>query len=408
MKVFQINGGVFGSTGRIMFDIAEAARQQGHAVLCAAPVTSTNRSKQPKEPYYPIGTYYGRCLSVALARITGLEGCFAVWPTYRLIQTIKKFQPDVLHLHSIHNSYLNLPMLFSYIKRNSIPVVWTLHDCWAFTGHCPYFDMARCEKWKTGCRRCPQYKSYPASILDNAAMMYRLKKKWFLGVQNLTILTPSQWLADLTAQSFLQGYPVQVIPNGIDLSVFKPTASDFRKKYHCEDKLLLLGCAFGWEERKGLDVFLELVKRLDQRYQIVLVGMDPRTAARLPEKMIPIPRTQDPRQLAGLYSTADVFVNPTREDNYPTVNMEAIACGTPVVTFRTGGSPESILPGCGAVVEKNDLDAMETTIRELAGWKTAGKGNFSIQAKHFDRKRCYQYIVERYDYVHKRKKKDDH
>lgn len=371
MRIFQINGGVFGSTGRIMFGIAEMARQQGHEVLCAAPITSTNRRQQPKDPYIKIGSYYGRCLNVLLARLTGLEGHFAVLPTLKLLAVIKRFAPDVLHLHSIHNSYLNLSMLFRFIKKHKIRVVWTLHDCWAFTGHCPHYEMVGCEQWKTNCKHCSLYRDYPISYIDNARIMHKCKKKWFLGIEDLTIVTPSQWLVDQVGQSFLKEYPIRVINNGIDTSIFKPTPSDFREKYHCKNKRIVLGVAFEWGIKKGLDVFIELAKRLDERFQIVLVGTNDQVDQQLPDNIISIHKTQDQHELAKIYTAADVFANPTREDNYPTVNLEAVACGTPVLTFKSGGSPECICENSGVVVEKDDVDAFEREILRItaAEWQ---------------------------------------
>lgn len=396
MKIFQINGGVFGSTGKIMFDIAETARQEGHEVLCAAPITSTNRNKQPGQPYLKIGSFYGRCLNVLLTRLTGCEGCFAVLPTLQLLKQIDQFQPDVLHIHSIHNSYLNIPMLFRYIKRNNTRVVWTLHDCWAFTGHCAHFDMIGCDKWKTGCRNCPQYQSYPKTYWDNSRIMYVLKQKWFRGVQDLTIVTPSHWLAGIVKQSFLGHYPVKVIHNGIDLSVFQPRESDFRKRYGCEEKIVLLGVAFGWGKGKGLDVFVELGERLDDRYQIVLVGTDEQVEKELPQSIIAIRRTQNQQELAEIYTTADVFVNPTREDNYPTVNMEALACGTPVITFNTGGSPEMLDEACGAVVGKDDVDALEKQIKALCAERNGRSGYCLEKSKSFEARRKFRDVIELY------------
>ena len=396
MKIFQINGAVFGSTGKIMFGIAEAAEAQGHTVLCAAPITKTNRYANPSREYIKIGTYYGRCASVLLSRLTGLDGCFAVFATARLLQQMKRFSPDVVHLHNIHGSYLNLPMLFRYLKKSGVRVVWTLHDCWAFTGHCPHYDMVGCQKWKTACFDCPQFREYPKSYVDNAKWMHRLKKRWFLGFKDLTIITPSHWLAGEVRQSFLGVYPVHVIQNGINLDVFKPTPSDFRSKYHCEGKCILLGVAFGWSKRKGLDVFIELAKRLDERFRIVLVGTDANVERQLPDNVISIRQTQNQRELAEIYTAADVFVNPTREDTYPTVNMEAIACGTPVLTFRAGGSPEIPDATCGIVVAKDDVAALEREI--LAIYKTTpfSRQACLLRAKQFDEVERYKSIVAQY------------
>ena len=226
--------------------------------------------------------------------------------------------------------------------------------------------MAKCDKWKTGCFECPNHRYYPDTYVDRTQKMYNLKKEWFCGVKNMTIVTPSQWLADLVGQSFLKDYPVKVINNGIDLDIFKPTDSDIRKKYGCEDSFVLLGVAFDWGVKKGLDVFIELAEKLDDSYKIILVGTNDEIDKTLPKNIISIHRTQNQRELAQVYSAADLFVNPTREENYPTVNMEALACGTPVLTFRTGGSPEIIDRTCGSVVDCNDTVAMINEIVRIS------------------------------------------
>ena len=366
MRIVQINGGAKGSTGKIMMGIAEVARAQGHEVMCASPITTTNRDAGKNCGYYRIGTFFSRRVSVALARLTGFNGCFAWVATLRLLKKIDAFKPDILHLHNLHDSYINLPMLFGYIKKRNLSVVWTLHDCWAFTGQCPHFTIAKCDKWKTGCHDCPQYRAYPASCYDNTKTMWRLKRKWFCGVENLTVVTPSRWLAELVKESFLKEYPVHVINNGIDLRVFRPTPSDFRRRYGISpEKHIVLGVSFAWGVRKGLDCFVALASRLDERYQIVLVGTDEQVDRQLPPSIISIHRTQDQKELAEIYTAADVFVNPSREENYPTVNMEAIACGTPVITFNTGGSPEMLDEKTGVVVPVDDIAAMEKVIERI-------------------------------------------
>ena len=398
MKIFQINGGVFGSTGKIMFDIAETARQEGHEVLCAAPITSTNRNKQPGQPYLKIGSFYGRCLNVLLTRLTGCEGCFAVLPTLQLLKQIDQFQPDVLHIHSIHNSYLNIPMLFRYIKRNNIRVVWTLHDCWAFTGHCAHFDMIGCEKWKTGCRNCPQYQSYPKTYRDNSKVMYTLKKKWFQGIRDLTIVTPSNWLAGLVKQSFLHEYPVHVIPNGIDLSIFQPRESDFRRRIHCEEKKIVLGVSFVWIQKKGLDVFIELARRLGEQYQIVLVGTDEQVEKQLPDNIIAIRRTQNQQELAEIYTAADVFVNPSVEETMGLVTVEALACGTPAVVFNKTAVPEVVDENCGIVVEAGDIEALIMAIMKVDDFaERNGRSGYCLEkSKSFEARRKFRDIIELY------------
>jgi putative colanic acid biosynthesis glycosyltransferase len=398
MRVVQINGGAKGSTGKIMMGIAEVARAQGHEVMCASPITTTNRDAGEDCGYYRIGTFNSRRVNVALARITGFNGCFAWFETYKLLKKIDEFKPDIIHLHNLHDSYINLPMLFSYIKKHNVPTVWTLHDCWAFTGQCPHFTMVKCDKWKAGCYGCPQYKEYPASLYDNTKKMWQLKKKWFTGVKNMTIVTPSEWLAGLARESYLKQYPIEVINNGIDLNVFKPTHSNFRKQYGIPgDKYIVLGVSFAWGYRKGLDCFVEMAEKLGEQYQIVLVGTDDEIDKNLPHNIISIHRTQNQKELAEIYSAADVFVMPTREENYPTVNMEAIACGTPVVTFDTGGSPEMLDDKTGIVVEANDIEATKKAIKDICEKKRCNDEEYIVAySKNFDMKKRFAEYIELY------------
>lgn len=386
MRIVQINGGVFGSTGKIMFGITKLLEAKGDSVICASPITTTNRKKQPAHKYYKIGTFFSRRCDVFFSRLTGKQNCFARIATKNLIRKLVCFHPDIVHLHNLHGDYINIPLLFKYIKQNNIKTVWTLHDCWSFTGHCTHFTMVNCDKWKTGCYNCPQYKEYPKSLFDNSKKMYRLKRNWFTGIKDLKIVTPSEWLAGLVKQSFLKDYPVKVINNGIDLNVFKPTESDFRKKYNISDnKYILLGVAFGWGKRKGLDVFIELQKRLDKdKYQIVLVGTDDNVDKLLPKEIISIHRTQNQTELAEIYTAADLFVNSTREENYPTVNMESIACGTPVITFRTGGSPEILTEKTGLVVDCDDVEGLQHGIEKICEKNLFSTGDCIEQAKNFD------------------------
>ena len=398
MRIIAINSHNFGSTGNIMLGIKNTANRLGKYVTDSCPLSRDNSRKAEPDQLW-IGGRISRNIHLKVAVCTGLAGGFSRVATYRFLRKLNKLDIDVLHLHNLHNCYINLPMLFHYIKKHNIPVIWTLHDCWAFTGHCPHFTMAKCDKWKTGCHHCPQHREYPKSYVDNSKFMYRHKQKWFTGVQDLTIVTPSHWLAELVGESFLKDYPVKVIYNGIDLSVFKPTESDFRKKHGCEGKFILLGVAFGWGVRKGLDVFVELASRLDDRFQIVLVGTDDTVDRNLPEGIISIHRTQNQTELAEIYTAADLFVNPTREDNYPTVNMESLACGTPVVTFQTGGSPECVDPTCGSVVPCDDIDALEQEILRIAATNPYPASACLKKAKEFDMNERFEEYVRLYTEV---------
>ena len=384
-----------------MRQIAARARERGHTAITYSGPSFSIRHPETYPQYEGHHRYFGTPFSHAvhyvLGRATGRNGCFSYFATKRLVRELKEFSPDVLHLHNLHNWCIHLPTLFRYIKKNDLRVIWTLHDCWTFTGQCPYFDIVQCDKWKVGCHHCPQTHVYPDSKVDATRWGYAFKKKWFTGVRNMTLVTPSKWLAELTEQSFMGQYPVKVIHNGIDLNVFQPTQRDFREAHGIRpDQFLLLGVAFEWGVRKGLDVFIELSKRLDDRFRLVLVGTNDAVDAQLPESVISIHNTADQRELARIYSAADLFVNPTREDNFPTVNMEALACGTPVVTFRTGGCPEIVREDCGSVVEKNDIDALEQEILRICTQRPYTTEACVTQAAQFDAQSKFDAYIELY------------
>lgn len=399
MRVAQINMVHWGSTGNIMLQIAQAGRKLGIEMQTFSTCEASIRyKKMPPAPdgHLFYGSYVENNLHYYISRITGKYGCYSYFATWRLIRQLKAFRPDLIHLHNLHSAFLNFPALFKYIKKYNIPVVWTLHDCWAFTGKCPHFAIAACSRWKTGCHTCPQMEAYPRSVIDSSRSMWQKKKKWYAGMHNLTIVTPSLWLADLTKESFLKESDICVINNGIDLTVFKPTESDFRKKYDCQEKFVILGVAFDWGYRKGLDVFIEMAKQIEECYQIVLVGTNDHIDKVLPDGIISIHKTQNQLELAKIYTAADLFVNPTREDNYPTVNMESLACGTPVLTFRTGGSPEIIDDTCGSTVECNDLDSLINEIRRIKETDPFLKKACITRSKSFDMNQKYDEYLELY------------
>lgn len=395
MIVFEINSVPYGSTGRIMFQIADAIKSMGGTAYTSASFTKS-RGEQFPDTYYRIGGAVGKTEHIILAKLTGRHGCYSHFATYKLIKKIKQVKPDVIHLHNLHGWYLNWKMLFDYLKKENIPVIWTLHDCWSFTGHCPHFMAIGCEKWKTGCYECDLYKSYPGCFLDDSRFQYRYKKKCFTGVPNLTIVTPSQWLADLVKQSYLKDYNTVVINNGIDLTKFQPRSSDFRAKYGLENKILILGVAFDWTPKKGLDDFKRLDEDLPEEYALVLVGVSDTVAKTLPDRIISIACTQNQEELAEIYSAADIFVNPTWEDNFPTVNLEALACGTPVVTYKTGGSPESITESTGKVVPYKDYVALKNAIFNMKNSKKTLSKNCCSYAKRYDLQLAYKKYCDLY------------
>lgn len=363
MKVLQINSvcGV-GSTGRIAANLYKILENQGHECKIAYGRGSAPDDINSIKIGSNLDTYY----HIFKTRVFDKHGFESVNATKKFIEEVKEYDPDIIHLHNIHGYYINIEILFNYLKEANKPVVWTLHDCWAFTGHCSYFDYVGCNKWKKGCHNCEQKGEYPSSkILDKSKWNYEKKKELFTSVKNMTIVTPSKWLADLVKESFLGKYRVEVINNGIDLDIFKPTQSNFRKKYNLEDKFIILGVASDWTNRKGLNYFIELSKVLEDKYKIVIIGVDNKKKDKLPSNIISINRTNNAKELAEIYTSADVFINPTLEDNFPTTNIEALACGTPVITFNTGGSVESVDKNTGKVVEKYDVNGLVKAIKTL-------------------------------------------
>ena len=314
----------------------------------------------------------------------------------------------------MHGFYIHVGLLFEYIKRKSIPVIWTLHDCWPFTGNCAFFEYIGCTKWQTGCFNCPIHaKEYPYAIFrDNSKENYLLKKNAFTGVDNLTIVTPSKWLADIVKRSFLNQYPVVVLPNGIDLDTFSPIEpkdSDYSQKINklCGNKSIILGVANYWDARKGLDYMLKLSGSYnpDNGYQIVLIGLSKRQChivrKRSNNQIITICRTNDQAELAAWYRNASVFVNPTLQDNFPTTNLEALACGTPIITFQTGGSPESLTVNTGIVVPKGDYPALCSAIDCIINSISEGRDQYSVaqcreHAQSYDQNTQFNEYIQMY------------
>lgn len=358
MKILQINS-VFkrGSTGRIADDIHQLLLEHGHDSKVAYgryPVEDTLNTIK-------IGNKLDNYKHVLKTRVFDLHGFGSKKETEIFIDKVRAYDPDIIHLHNIHGYYLNIEVLFDYLKEVQKPVIWTFHDCWAFTGHCAYFEYAGCNCWKG--EKCIQKTTYPQSLLfNNSIQNYQNKKEIFTGLKKLTIVTPSKWLKDLVKESFLKDYSVEVINNGINLEVFKPIESNFRSNHNFENKTILLGVANLWDERKGLVYFLELAKKLPNNYQIVLVGLSDKQIKDLPSNILGIKNTTSVEALAEIYGASDIFVNPTLEDNFPTTNLEALACGTPVITFDTGGSPESIDEKSGIVVDQGDTAKLYQSI----------------------------------------------
>lgn len=392
--ILEINSINYSSTGNITLNIAKTARKEGYKVYTSCKYSRVGAKFQYEDQIY-IGSRLERVVCEELAYITGLKDHFNIIGTYKFLKKIDEIKPDLIHLHSLTDTYINLNMLFKYIRKHKIPVVWTFHDAWAMTGQCFVFETIGCRKWIDGCGHCPQLHEKPASLfLDNTSYLWRKKKKMFTSVSNMTIVTPSNWLKDLVKQSYFKDYPVTVINNGINLDLFKPEESDFREKHNIQNSFIILGVAARWPMRKGLDVFIRLAKELPDKFKIVMVGTNEETDKLLPENILSIHKTFNQQQLVEIYTAADLFITPTREDNFPTVNIEALACGTPVLTYRTGGSPEIINEKCGSVVEKNDYEAFKNEIIRIEKERPYSKQDCIDRAKEFDMNKKFSEYTE--------------
>ena len=389
MKVLQINS-VCGirSTGRICTDIADILQKNGDD--CKIAYGRENIPLQYEKFAVRIGNDIDVKCHALMTRIFDNTGHGSKRATKKFLKWVDEYDPDVIHLHNLHGYYINLEMLFDYLKKSGKPVIWTLHDCWAFTGHCAHFDYIGCQRWETdGCHTCPQKRRYPSSILcDRSKRNFVDKKQFFTGLENMTIVTPSQWLADLTKRSFLGEYPIKVIHNGIDLSIFQSVKSEFREKYGLQNKKIFLGAATAWGEYKGLYDFYKMNEMKEECEAIVLVGLTSKQIAELPEGIIGIERTNSASELAELYTAADVFINPTYQETFGLTNIEAQACGTPAITYQTGGSVESVPRD--HIVPKGDFEKMLLKAREVVAVPNV------VDSSSFSRNDCYLEYIRLY------------
>lgn len=369
--LLQINASLNkGSTGRIAEQIASLARVHGWDTYMVHGARYVNESKMKTLQSVSL---WGERLHALKSMLFDAHGLGSAHATRRVISEIRRIKPDVIHLHNIHGYYLNYRILFEYLQSIDIPVVWTLHDCWTVTGHCSHFESIGCERWKMGCYNCPSKKDYPKSLLfDCSKRNFALKKSLFTSVKNMTIVPVSQWLGHILKDSFLNKYSCRVINNGVDISMFSPQESDLRSRLGIRDKIVLLGVATAWKNDKGLQEFIQLSEI--PNYQVVMVGVSDEIKQMLPQSVIAINRTNNQQELAEYYSMADMLVNPTYNDSFPTVNLEALACGTPIVTYRTGGSPESVTADTGIVVDKGDYSGLVAAIEDVI---SKGKQHYS-------------------------------
>lgn len=393
-KLLQINVTAnWGSTGKIAESIGLSAIHHGWESYIAYGRYSNESQSQLVRVGSSIDTYW----HYGMQRIFDNEGLCSKRATRKLIAEIKRIAPDIIQLHNIHDHYLNYQMLFEYLNGTDIKVVWTFHDCWAFTGHCFHFVTKDCKRWKTGCHDCLMKGEYPRSFLDCSERNWKLKKSLFARNKNLTIVACSDWIAGFARESFLKDKRIEVIHNGCDIDVFSIQLRNQR------DKFRIIAVSNVWYRNKGENDIYKLRQMLPQQeYEIFMVGLSAGQVRNLPDGIIGIQRTQNVQELVQLYSDADVLINPTYEDNFPTVNIEALACGTPVITYRTGGSPEAVDELTGAVIEQGDLNTLCEKIKEfnLLDFKQVHTEDCRMRAvEKFDKNKCFEKYISLYKQI---------
>lgn len=352
----------FGSTGRIAAERCRELMAQGHECVLAF---GREKANCDDIPTVQIGSPLDFKLHGLRCRLLDDHGFGSKSATKAFLAWVREYDPDVIWLHNLHGYYIHIGLLFDYLRTCGKKIIWTLHDCWAFTGHCAYFDFAGCDRWKTGCHHCPQKKAYPASLgLDGSKQNYEKKKALFTGISNLELIVPSYWLESRVRQSFLREYPVSVVYNTINREIFKPTPSDFRQKHGLQGKTILLGVASVWDDRKGLKDFLALSELLEDSYKIVLIGLSQDQIAALPKKILGLPRTNSMEELAQAYTAADLFLNPSVEETFGMTAMEARCCGTEAIVYQDTAC-EEIVNQFGGIAVPRGAEQLYMAVKKL-------------------------------------------
>lgn len=373
----------------------DQAKKEGHTVKIACSHVEPVKNADYKDVII-VGTKLDYYAHNILSRLTDHEGQYSKRYTIKLIKEIDSFSPDIVHIHNIHGHWINYELLFNYLAKKKKKVIWTLHDCWAFTGHCSHYITRNCYQWKTGCEDCNSLKEYPQCYgKGDASNNYKKKKKLFTSLDCLEIVTPSKWLAGEVRQSFFNCYKVRTIYNGVDLEVFKPTDSDFREKCNLQNKTIILGVANVWSETKGLYDIIKLSGMLDSRYCVVIVGISDNELRELPDNVIGIPRTKSAQELASIYSSADVFINPSYQETMGLVTLEALACGTPAVVYNKTAVPEVIDEKSGIIVNAGDVKAMLDGINTIINNKSDYSGTIQ-RSRCFEKKSQYDKYISMY------------
>lgn len=399
MKIVQISiAANIGSQGKIASQIGRLVVESGGESFIAFSSRVDCKRKDYSEQI-PVGNRLSFLFHVLVTRLLDRHGLASCISTRRLISKIRFINPDIIHLHNIHGYWLNYELLFEFLKDYGKPIVWTLHDGWAFTGHCSHFDAANCYQWKNGCEKCPQKKKYPKSLfLDRSKQNYELKKRLFTSVLNMIIVPVSHYMGDMAKQSFLSKYPINVICNGVDLKVFHPVDSNLRESLGLESKFVILGVATMWTNSKGLGDYMRLASLLSSDYQIILIGIPESLRKTLPSNVIAIEKTFDQHSLVEYYSMADVVANLSYQESFGLTTVEGLACGTPGIVYNKTASPELVDSGCGMVLEAGNIEQLISCLETM---KSQGKQYYSTNCVNrarllYDNEVCFSNYLDLY------------
>ena len=397
MKVLQINAYGNFSTGKIAQGIALECNSSNIENLF---LYGRNECANPSVNSKKIASSFSCKFHFLMSRVFDRTGFYSYFQTKKIVKEIQKYHPDIIHLHIIHGYYCNIKVLFKYLANCGVPIIWTFHDCWAYTGHCAYYLSAKCYKWKTQCNRCTEKMTYPRSfVFSQSKRNFIDKKKLFTSIKNLTIVANCDWLKSETLDSFFKDYKVIAINNGVDQNVFKYNQEARYKLFGETKKTIVLTIANKWDIRKGLLDVIEVYKKLDSdRFTFVVVGLTPEDWRLynydVPESFIVVNRTSNQKELSDYYSSADYFLCLSHEDTCPTTIIESISCGTPVLTYSIGGCSEAIVDGItGKTFLENDTDAIACFLSRLPAFKR--KECIDI-GKKYDSKKCFAKYIDLY------------
>jgi glycosyltransferase involved in cell wall biosynthesis len=398
-KLLQINSVAnSGSTGRIAEQIgSKAIENNWRSFIAYGRYANPSSSELIK-----IGSkkdFYGHVFKSFVLAEHGLGSEDA---TLQLIEKIEEIQPDIIHLHNIHGYYINYKELFEYLKIFNGHIFWTLHDCWSFTGHCSYFSDVNCTKWINGCNTCPKINSYPKSlILDTSEAMYLSKKLQFCNIDNLHIITVSDWLKNLVSQSFLNKHVITTIYNGVDLAIFKPKVKSiiFLERYILHDKFIMLTAATTWTKSKGYEDYLQLSALLQEDEIIIMIGLDDDKIKKLPSNIIGIRKTESQLELSDWYNMADLVLNLSYQETFGMTSAEGFSCGKPSIVYNATASPELVTRNeLGYIVEPGQIKDVYKAILEV---KKNGADFYSITCRNiaeekYDKDKQFQKYVDLY------------